>query len=150
MLSCVWLCDPVDCSLLGSPVHEDSRGKNNGVGCHALLQGIFPTQTWIEPRSPTLQVYSLLSEPPDEPMSTGVGSLSLLQDINKYVYRQICITCICICVCVYIYIHINKNLHIDKTYTVKKLKASVLTVHNSYSWGVGVGKMDGREKRGAF
>ena len=24
----------------------DSPGKNTGVGCHALLQGIFPTQGW--------------------------------------------------------------------------------------------------------
>ena len=35
------LCDPMDCSLLGS---SDSPGQNNGVGCHALLQGIFPAQ----------------------------------------------------------------------------------------------------------
>ena len=27
-----------------SSVHGDSPGKNTGVGCHALLQGIFPTQ----------------------------------------------------------------------------------------------------------
>ena len=27
----------------GSSVHGDSPGKNTGVGCHALLQGIFPT-----------------------------------------------------------------------------------------------------------
>ena len=26
----------------GSLVHKDSPGKNIGVGCHALLQGIFP------------------------------------------------------------------------------------------------------------
>ena len=38
------LCDPVDCSLPGSSVHGDSLGKNTGVGCHALLHGIFPTQ----------------------------------------------------------------------------------------------------------
>jgi len=25
-------------------VHGDSPGKNTGVGCHALFQGIFPTQ----------------------------------------------------------------------------------------------------------
>ena len=37
--SCLTLCDPMD-----SSVHEDSPGKNTGVGCHALLQGIFPTQ----------------------------------------------------------------------------------------------------------
>ena len=35
------LCDPTDCSLQGSSVPEDSPGKNTGVGCHALLQGIF-------------------------------------------------------------------------------------------------------------
>ena len=31
-------------SLPGSPVHGDTSGKNTGVGCHALLQGIFPIQ----------------------------------------------------------------------------------------------------------
>ena len=42
--SCLTLCDPMDCSPPGSSVHWDSPGKNTGVGCHALLQGIFPTQ----------------------------------------------------------------------------------------------------------
>ena len=42
--SCPTLCDPMDCSPPGSSVHEDSPGKNTGVGCHFLLQGIFPTQ----------------------------------------------------------------------------------------------------------
>ena len=28
----------------GSSVHRNSPGKNTGVGCHALFQGIFPTQ----------------------------------------------------------------------------------------------------------
>ena len=41
---CLTLCDPMDCSPPGSSVHGDSPGKNTGVGCHALLQGIFPTQ----------------------------------------------------------------------------------------------------------
>ena len=35
----------------------------------------------IEPRSPALQVDSLLAEPPGKPKNTGVGSLSLLQGI---------------------------------------------------------------------
>ena len=35
--------DPLDCSPPGSSVHGDSPGKNNGVGCRALLQGIFPS-----------------------------------------------------------------------------------------------------------
>ena len=38
------LCDPIDCCLPGSSLHGDSLGKNTGVGCHALHQGIFPTQ----------------------------------------------------------------------------------------------------------
>ena len=37
------LCDPMDCNLPGSTLHGDSPGKNTGVGCHALLQEIFPT-----------------------------------------------------------------------------------------------------------
>ena len=41
---CLTLCDPMDYSLLGSSVQGDSPGKNAGVGCPALLQGIFPTQ----------------------------------------------------------------------------------------------------------
>ena len=41
--SCPTLCDPVDCSPPGSSVCGDSPGKDTGVGCHALLQGIFPT-----------------------------------------------------------------------------------------------------------
>ena len=41
---CSTLCDPTDCSPPGSSVHGDSPGKNTGVGSHALLQGIFPTQ----------------------------------------------------------------------------------------------------------
>ena len=42
--SCPTLCNPTDCSPPGSSVHGDSPGKNTRVGCHALLQGIFPTQ----------------------------------------------------------------------------------------------------------
>ena len=42
--SCPALCDPMDCSPPGSSVHGNSPGKDTGVGCHALLQAIFPTQ----------------------------------------------------------------------------------------------------------
>ena len=38
------LGDPMDCSLPSSSVHGGSLGKNIGVGCHFLLQGIFLTQ----------------------------------------------------------------------------------------------------------
>ena len=42
--SCLTLCDSMDCTPPGSSNHGDSPGKNTGVGCYALLQGIFPTQ----------------------------------------------------------------------------------------------------------
>ena len=29
-----------------APLPWDSPGKNTGMGCHALLQGIFPAQGW--------------------------------------------------------------------------------------------------------
>ena len=48
----------------------DSPGKNTGVGCHFLLQEIFPTQgsnPGIEPGSPTLEADALTSEPPGKP-----------------------------------------------------------------------------------
>ena len=39
--SCPTLCDPMDTRLLRP---WDFLGKSTGVGCHFLLQGIFPTQ----------------------------------------------------------------------------------------------------------
>ncbi|KAB0376273.1 hypothetical protein FD755_012916, partial [Muntiacus reevesi] len=50
--------------------------KNTGVGCHALLQGVFPTQG----SNPALP-HSLLSKLPGKPKNTGVGSQSLFQGI---------------------------------------------------------------------
>jgi len=37
------LCDPMDCSLPGSSIHGIFQARTR-VGCHFLLQGIFPTQ----------------------------------------------------------------------------------------------------------
>ena len=39
--SCPTLCNPVDHNPPGYP--WDSPGKNTRVGCHFLLQGVFPT-----------------------------------------------------------------------------------------------------------
>ena len=48
---CLTLWNSMDCSPPGSSAHGDSPGKNTGVGCHALFQGIFPTQE-LNPRLP--------------------------------------------------------------------------------------------------
>ena len=52
----------MDCSLPDSSVLGDSPGKNPGVSCHFLLQGIFPTQGW-NLHSPHCR-QPLRSEPP--------------------------------------------------------------------------------------
>ena len=57
----------MDYSPLGSSVHEGSPGKNAGVGCHALLQGIFPTQRW-NPGLLHRKADSLPPEPPGKPL----------------------------------------------------------------------------------
>ena len=57
--SCLTFCDPMDYSLPGSSVHGILQ--NTGVGCPP--PGDLPNPD-TEPRSPTLQVNSLPSEPP--------------------------------------------------------------------------------------
>ena len=44
--SCLTLCDSIDCGPPVSSVHGIFPGKNTGVDCHSLLQGIFLTQRW--------------------------------------------------------------------------------------------------------
>ena len=78
--SCLTLCDPMDCSPPGSSVHWDSPDKNNGVGCHTLLQGIFQTQG-LNPGLLHCRWILLPSEPPGKPKNIGMGNLSLLQGI---------------------------------------------------------------------
>ena len=62
----------------GSSVHGIIQGKNTGVGCHALHQGIFPTQG----RNPRLlhllhwQVGSLQLVPPGKPEKCWFSQLS--------------------------------------------------------------------------
>ena len=70
VLSFLTLCDPVDCSPPRSSAHGDFPGTNTRVGCHPLLQGIFPTQG-LNPQCkqcPT-QADSLLSELPGKPIT---------------------------------------------------------------------------------
>ena len=70
--SCATLCDPTDCSPPGSSVHGDSPGKDTGVGCHALLQGIFSTQR-LNPGLLHCRRDSLPSDPPGK--LRGVGQV---------------------------------------------------------------------------
>ena len=72
--SCSKVCDPVDCSWPGSSVHGIFQEKNTGVGCHALLQGIFPTQ------ESNLRLFT--AEPPGKPNSGGMRQNNLQEIIS--------------------------------------------------------------------
>ena len=68
-------CNSMDYSLARLLCPGDSPGKNTGGGCHALLQGIFPTQgsnsglphcRWIllpsePPKKPTLSYFTVVT-----------------------------------------------------------------------------------------
>ena len=60
---CLTLCDSIKCSPTRLPCPCNSPGKNTGVGCYSFIQGNLPNPG-VEPRFPTLQADSLLSEPP--------------------------------------------------------------------------------------
>ena len=64
--SCPTLCNVMDCSLPGCFVYRVLTGKNTRVGCHLLLQWIFPTEG-LNPHVLCLlhwQVDSFTTEPP--------------------------------------------------------------------------------------
>ena len=67
--------------LLGSSVHGDSPGKNTGVGYHALLQRIFPTQE-LNPGLPLCrQILYHLSHQGSLDMLVPASKLLLLANI---------------------------------------------------------------------
>ena len=66
LLSHVWLFATPWTVVHQAPLSKDFWGKNTGVACHFLLQGIFPTQGMerLSRLSPALQADSLPAEPP--------------------------------------------------------------------------------------
>ena len=79
--SCLTLFHPMDHSL-GS---WDFPGKNIGVGCHSLLQGIFPTQGF----NPALPADSLPLEPPGKPIYCAYRKVMLLLTCIHTVLRTL-------------------------------------------------------------
>ena len=73
LLGCVWLFATACTVAYQVPLSMDSPGKNTGVGCHALLQGIF----WLkdQTRSLALHADSLPSEPPAKPSTVTSPAL---------------------------------------------------------------------------
>ena len=81
----------MDCSPPGSSVHGilqarilewknkwKKKKKNTGVDSHSLLQGIFLTQL-LSPGLNSLQMNSLLSEPPGKPSTSECAVISFIR-----------------------------------------------------------------------
>ena len=79
--SCLTLYNTMDCILPGFSVHGILQAKILEWVAYSFSRG--SSHPGMEPRSPALQVHSLLSEPPGQPKNTGVSSLSLpsLEDL---------------------------------------------------------------------
>ena len=81
--ACPTLCHPLDCNPAVSSVHGIFSGKNTGVGCHFLLQGVFLTQGWNPHLLHCRQIFYLLSH---------WGSTYCLIFYIKFL--KICMTCV--------------------------------------------------------
>ena len=68
------LCNPMDYSPAGSSVPGYSPGKNTGVGCHALLQGIYWTQGSNSGLPHCRQIFYCLSQQGSPRILTWVAS----------------------------------------------------------------------------
>ena len=73
--SCLTLYSLKDWSPPGSLVHGDSSGKHTGVGCHAMLQGIFPTQGSNPGLPHCSRFFTIWDTREAQEYCTGVGSL---------------------------------------------------------------------------
>ena len=76
---CPTLCDLMDCSPPGSSAHGILQVRI--LEWVAMPSSRGSSQPGIEPKSLALWEDYLPSEPPRKPKNTGVGSLSLLQEI---------------------------------------------------------------------
>ena len=74
---CSTLCNSMDCSPPGSSVHGNLQTRMLGWVTMPPSRG--SSQPRDQTQVPTLQAYSLPTEPPGKPKNTGVGSLSILQ-----------------------------------------------------------------------
>ena len=61
-------CSPWSCKVSDMMSNWTTAGKNTGMGCHALLQGIFPIQGLNWGLNPTWHADSLPAELPGKPL----------------------------------------------------------------------------------
>ena len=95
---CPTLCNPMDLSPPGSSVHGVFPGKNIGVGCHFLPQGIFLTQG---------SKLCLLHQQADSLPVHQLGSLYYVVSDSKYSKQVSTAHCLTSCGC-----HFELPIHV--------------------------------------
>ena len=82
------LCIPMDCSLPGFLCSWDFSGKNTGVGCHVLLQGIFLTKdgTYVSCVACTARFFTISATsgglPPMDQLETNQPAMPETQEMR--------------------------------------------------------------------
>ena len=117
----------------------DRGGKNTGVGCHFLLQGMFPTQgsNPCLPASPALQVASFpLSHLRSPTMwyyrmylrKKNLHTSGLVQ-FKLMLFRGQLYMCVCVCVCIhYIYQYTIGSVSLENPNTLSNNSNTKLSV----------------------
>ena len=82
--SCLTLCDPMDCIQPGLSGHGILQARILDWVALSFSKGC--SQPGTEPRSPTSQADSLLTEPPGEPFK---GDMFVCKECRIYVFRKI-------------------------------------------------------------
>ena len=87
--SCLTLCGPMGCGPPCSSAHGISETRT--LGCHFLLQGIFPINLGIEPVSPALAGRVFKTEPPRKPTATWINLKKSLSGRSQSQKAKLCI-----------------------------------------------------------
>ena len=122
--SCPTFCNPYGLWPARLLCPWDSPGKTTGVDCHFLIQGIFLTHVWMEPKSPALADGFFTAEPPGKP----ILACNPLQKIWRF-----CV-CVCVCVCVFWSGWGHKRSCMNK----KLMQPAMLWVMKSFNCNLGV------------
>ena len=78
------LCDPKECNPSRFLCPRNFPGNDTGVGCHFLLQGLFPGIKPVCPMSTTLEGGFFTTEPSGKPKQLYISSLISLSLFSLY------------------------------------------------------------------
>ena len=98
MLSCfshAWLFATLWTVACQAPLSMESPGKNTGVGCHALLQGIFLTEG-LDP-----SLFSCIGRQAFYHLSTIWEAPQRAHNYKNLLWGICVCVCVCVCVCIF-------------------------------------------------